>query len=130
MILDVDNNDINYLMGRLLAVYEKAELDTYTAEELKCRIPNAVRYQTMYAQRPAATLIILQQKIVPYLNKLKRRKYNLYMKYQNLFHEIYEKMDGRDTGLNTKLNDAYILGYYHQKESFYQKEEKPEQIAI
>lgn len=130
MILDVDNNDINYLMGRLLAVYEKAELDTYTAEELKCRIPNAVRYQTMYAQRPAATLIILQRKIVPYLNKLKRRKYNLYMKYQNLFHEIYEKMDGRDTGLNTKLNDAYILGYYHQKESFYQKEEKPEQIAI
>ena len=52
------------------------------------------------------------------------------MKYQNLFHEIYEKMDGRDTGLNTKLNDAYILGYYHQKESFYQIEEKPEQIAI
>ena len=41
MTLDLDNTEINYLMGRLLAVYEKAELDTYTEEELKSRIPNA-----------------------------------------------------------------------------------------
>ena len=70
MTLDLDNTEINYLMGRLLAVYEKAELDTYTEEELKSRIPNAVRYQNKYVQRPAATLIVLKNKIVPYLNKL------------------------------------------------------------
>ena len=134
MTLDLDNTEINYLMGRLLAVYEKAELDTYTKEELKSRIPNAVRYQNKYVQRPAATLIVLKNKIVPYLNKLKRRKNGLYIKYQKIFQEIFEKIDGREAKLTGKLSDSYILGYYHQKESFYQKQEedaeKPEAIAI
>ena len=58
MTLDSDNTEINYLMGRLLAVYEKDEFDTYTEEELKSRIPNAVRYQNKYVQRPVATLIV------------------------------------------------------------------------
>ena len=134
MTLDLDNTEINYLMGRLLAVYEKAELDTYTEEELKSRIPNAVRYQNKYVQRPAATLIVLKNKIVPYLNKLKRKKNGLYIKYQKIFQEIFEKIDGRETKLTGKLSDTYILGYYHQKESFYQKQEadteKSEAIAI
>lgn len=134
MTLDLDNTEINYLMGRLLAVYEKAELDTYTKEELRSRIPNAVRYQNKYVQRPAATLIVLKNKIVPYLNKLKRRKNGLYIKYQKIFQEIFEKIDGREAKLTGKLSDSYILGYYHQKESFYQKQEedaeKPEAIAI
>ena len=121
-------------MGRLLAVYEKAELDTYTEEELKSRIPNAVRYQNKYVQRPAATLIVLKNKIVPYLNKLKRKKNGLYIKYQKIFQEIFEKIDGREAKLTGKLSDTYILGYYHQKESFYQKQEadteKSEAIAI
>lgn len=134
MTLDLDNTEINYLMGRLLAVYEKAELDTYTKEELKSRIPNAVRYQNKYVQRPAATLIVLKNKIIPYLNKLKRRKNSLYIKYQKIFQEIFEKIDGREAKLTGKLSDSYILGYYHQKESFYQKQEadteKSEAIAI
>lgn len=134
MTLDLDNTEINYLMGRLLAVYEKAELDTYTKEELKSRIPNAVRYQNKYVQRPAATLIVLKNKIVPYLNKLKRKKNGLYIKYQKIFQEIFEKIDGREAKLTGKLSDSYILGYYHQKESFYQKQEedaeKSEVIAI
>lgn len=134
MTLDLDNTEINYLMGRLLAVYEKAELDTYTEEELKSRIPNAVRYQNKYVQRPAATLIVLKNKIVPYLNKLKRKKNGLYIKYQKIFQEIFEKIDGREAKLTGKLSDTYILGYYHQKESFYQKQEadteKSEAIAI
>ena len=134
MTLDLDNTEINYLMGRLLAVYEKAELDTYTEEELKSRIPNAVRYQNKYVQRPVATLIVLKNKIVPYLNKLKRKKNGLYIKYQKIFQEIFEKIDGREAKLTGKLSDTYILGYYHQKESFYQKQEadteKSEDIAI
>lgn len=121
MTLDKDNNDVNYLLGRLLAVYEKAELDTYTEAELKHRIPNAVRYHAMYVQRPAATLLVLKRKIVPYLNKLKRRKNELYIKYQSLFDEIFEKIDGREVKLDKKLEDTYILGYYHQRESFYHK---------
>lgn len=133
MTLDLDNTEINYLMGRLLAVYEKAELDTYTEEELKSRIPNAVRYQNKYVQRPAATLIVLKNKIVPYLNKLKRKK-TAYTSYQKIFQEIFEKIDGREAKLTGKLSDTYILGYYHQKESFYQKQEadteKSEAIAI
>lgn len=92
MTLDLDNTEINYLMGRLLAVYEKAELDTYTKEELKSRIPNAVRYQNKYVQRPAATLIVLKNKIVPYLNKLKRRKNGLYIKYQKSFRKFLKRL--------------------------------------
>lgn len=56
------------------------------------------------------------------------------IKYQKIFQEIFEKIDGRETKLTGKLSDTYILGYYHQKESFYQKQEadteKSEAIAI
>ena len=123
-------------MGSLVhnACVWAGRVHTYTKEELKSRIPNAVRYQNKYVQRPAATLIVLKNKIVPYLNKLKRRKNGLYIKYQKIFQEIFEKIDGREAKLTGKLSDSYILGYYHQKESFYQKQEedaeKPEAIAI
>lgn len=134
MINSIRQNEQLFFTTHKLAVYEKAELDTYTKEELKSRIPNAVRYQNKYVQRPAATLIVLKNKIVPYLNKLKRRKNGLYIKYQKIFQEIFEKIDGREAKLTGKLSDSYILGYYHQKESFYQKQEedaeKPEAIAI
>lgn len=134
MALDLDNCDINYLMGRLLAIYEKGELDTYTKEELKCRVPNAVRYHNMYVQRPSKTLLLLKRKIIPYLNKLKRKKPKLYVKYQTLFQEVFKKIDNRDKNLSGKLGDTYIIGYYHQKESFYQKQEinteNDEAIAI
>ena len=53
---------------------------------------------------------------------------------QKIFQEIFEKIDGREAKLTGKLSDTYILGYYHQKESFYQKQEadteKSEAIAI
>ena len=55
-------------------------------------------------------------------------------RHQKIFQEIFEKIDGREAKLTGKLSDSYILGYYHQKESFYQKQEedaeKPEAIAI
>ena len=60
--------------------------------------------------------------------------FNLSIKYQKIFQEIFEKIDGREAKLTGKLSDSYILGYYHQKESFYQKQEadteKSEAIAI
>lgn len=50
MELDKSRADRSYQYGRLLAVLEKVERDTYDKDE--SREPNAIRLQTMFRRRP------------------------------------------------------------------------------
>jgi CRISPR-associated protein Csd1 len=50
MSLERDKRDRSYQYGRLLAVLEKVERDTYGADE--GREPNAIRMQSVFCQRP------------------------------------------------------------------------------
>lgn len=117
MSLEPEKKDISYQFGRLLAVLEKAERDTYDKEER--REPNAMRLQSVYVQRPMHTFRILCEQVknayFPRLNPASRASYD------TLMGEIIEKIDGySENEQNRALADSYLLGYYLQKNALYQ----------
>ena len=60
MALEPQKKDVSYQYGRLLAVFEKLERDTYDPNEQ--REPNAIRMQSVFAKRPLyASRIIWEQ---------------------------------------------------------------------
>lgn len=50
MTLEPEKKDRSYQFGRLLAVLEKVERDTFGSDE--SREPNAIRQQSVFCQRP------------------------------------------------------------------------------
>ena len=107
------SNDRSYLYGRLLAVAEALERSTYDPGE--DRVTNAERYWSSFAQRPAATWAIIQDRIRPYINKSKYSS-----RYEKLFEEIHSKfVSSEDFIANKELSPMYVLGYWCQKNELY-----------
>ncbi len=118
MALEKDKNDISYQYGRLLAVLEKAERDTYDNNE--SREPNAIRMQSAFCTRPAQTAkTVIEQLKKSYLPRLAPR---LRIYYDRLIGEIFEKIASHpEIQWNAPLKETYILGYYLQKNALYTK---------
>lgn len=115
MELEPNKKDRSYQFGRLLAVLEKIERDTYDAEE--SREPNAMRLQSIYVQRPFNTFSTIQLQLKKaYLPRLSpaSRTY-----YERLIGEIVERVSDTASDLNQPLHDTYLLGYYLQKNELY-----------
>ncbi len=110
MGLDTENQDRSYLFGRLLAIAEAVESSTYTGEDQ--RETNAMRMQKAFALRPLSTWRMLEEKLEPYYRQLSP---GLRGYYQKITREIVDKLSPSDSGLNQKLDDVYLLGYYHQR---------------
>ena len=124
MALEPEKKDRSYQYGRLLAVLEKAERDTYDNDEK--REPNAIRMQSVFVQRPGyAAKIIIDQVKTAYYPRLKpgQRVY-----YEKLIGEIMQVIsETGDESYNKPLEETYILGYYLQKNSFYTKKTEAEE---
>lgn len=110
MALDKNCSDRSYLFGRLLAIAEAVENSTYTDENR--RETNAMRMQKAFALRPMATWRLLEEKLGSYYKQLSP---GLRQYYRKLTQEIVDKLPVSDGGLNQKLDDIYLLGYYHQR---------------
>lgn len=110
MALDESNTNRSYLFGRLLAIAEAVESSTYTGDDK--RETNALRMQKAFALRPLATWRMLEEKLEPYYRQLSP---GLRGYYQKLTREIVDKLSPSDSSLNQKLDDIYLLGYYHQR---------------
>lgn len=120
MKLDLENRDRSYLFGRLLAVLEKVERDTYEKEEK--REPNAIRLQSAYVNHPLKTWMILEEMLKPYFQKLKPGSR---MYYKNMMEEITGLFHEEDQAvLNQGLKETYLLGYYLQRAELYKKKDK------
>lgn len=135
-LLDENNKDRSYLYGRLLAVYEKLEADAlYTAsKESGDRSTNAERLWTVYTKTPARTLMILEDKVRPYKERLQKSKPNTYIYYERLIGKIINDISENENFNNEKNNpliEDFVFGYYAQKQDFYKKkaEDKEEEIV-
>lgn len=117
MALETERKDRSYQFGRLLAVLEKAEYDTYKDEK---RETNAIRMQSVFVKRPAyATKIILEQLKNSYFAKLNSGT-KIY--YEKLIGDIMAVIsECGDEDFNKPLTETYLLGYYLQKNDFYTK---------
>lgn len=124
MALDKNCSDRSYLFGRLLAVAEAVENSTYTSEDR--RETNAMRIQKAFALRPMTTWRLLEEKLEPYYKQLKP---GLRQYYRNMTQEIVVKLSVSDGGLNQKLDDIYLLGYYHQRAYRTEKTDKQDAEA-
>ncbi len=124
MALDENLSDRSYQFGRLLAVLEKIEKDTYrNGEERETnakRETNAIRSQFFYSNRPltAFTQIMTSLKTGYY----PRLSANTKVYYEKLIGEIMEKVSLSEKEILDKpLTETYLLGYYLQKNLLYTK---------
>lgn len=123
LALEPERKDRSYQWGRLLAVMEKIERDTY--DEPEKRETNAIRLQSVFVQRPgyAAKLIMDQLKTAYYPQlAVGSRIY-----YDRLIGEIMEQLSQFDVSdYNKPLTETYLPGYYLQKNAFYKKKTNEE----
>ncbi len=110
MSLDTENRDRSYLFGRLLAVAEAVENSTYTNDDR--RETNAMRMQKIFALRPLSIWRMLEEKLESYYRRLSP---GLQGYYRKITQEIVDKLPPLDNDLNQKLDDIYLIGYYHQR---------------
>lgn len=125
LALEPERKDRSYQWGRMLAVLEKIERDTYDPEEK--REPNAIRLQSVFVQRPGyAFKIIMEQLKTAYYPRL---YVGQRVQYERLIGDIMEQIDlsmesPEDYG--KALTEAYLPGYYLQKSMLYTKKETDE----
>lgn len=123
MELDAERGDRSYQFGRLLAVYEKIERDTFDSDEK--REPNAMRLQFVYCNRPMHYAFELEKQMerayIPRLSPGTR------VFYKNLIGEIMDKIQHfPESEWDKPLGDTYLPGYYLQRRSLYPRREKAE----
>lgn len=119
LTLDTSNRNRSYLYGRLLAITEKVERDTYDREEK--REPKAIRMQAVFVERPAYAFGIIHKDLAPYLNRQPSRLRGYYRK---LIGEVIDLFEPGDFARNQRLEDVYLEGYYNQRTALYQSKNK------
>ncbi len=123
MSLEPERRDRSYQFGRLLAIMEKVERDTYDKEEK--REPNAIRMQSVFCRRPMHIARLLDEQLErAYFPRLPMGSR---IWYKNLMGQILETISafpGEDW--NKPLEDNYLMGYYLQRTALYSK--KPEHV--
>lgn len=125
MALDENFKDRSYQFGRLLAVLEKIERDTYDANEK--RETNAIRLQSVFVKRPVyAFKLIMEQLKNAYYPKLNQGSRVM---YEKLIGQIMEEISTYPASEYGKpLSELYIVGYYLQKNYMYKKHAKDKEI--
>ena len=121
MNLEPDKKDISYQYGRLLAVLEKVERDTYDGDT--DREPNAIRQQSVFCQRPMYAAANIEKQLErAYFPRL-RPGSRIF--YKNLIGEILDQIHSfPETLWNKPLKETYLMGYYLQRSALYTKKDK------
>ena len=124
MILEPDKMDISYQYGRLLAVLEKAERDTYDSDTV--REPNAIRLQSVFCQRPMYAAANIEKQLErAYFPRLKP---GLRSYYKKLIGEIMAVIGSYpEAEWNKPLRETYLMGYYLQRNALYTKKDNENQ---
>lgn len=113
--VDETIDDRSYLFGRILACAEQIErrVQSQTGET---RPTNAERLRLVFVQRPAKTTALLQQKLTPYLNRMRANGVSRDKRYSTL-QELVGRL-GSENYTNKPLNELYLLGYACQMMDF------------
>jgi len=119
MALEKEKKNRSYQYGRLLAVLEKIEQDTYDKKEMM-RETNAIRLQQRFVQKPLETSEQIVRKLKQaYYRKLKK---SAIAYYEKLIEEILCVIsECEELELEKSLDEMYLIGYYLQKQDFYKK---------
>lgn len=122
MALDADNNDRDYLFGRLLAVADVLERRALDSAD-ETRATNAIRYMNSFSSRPARTWKTIQDCLQPYQARLGKK--GIY--YSKIIDEVASRIPV-DQFNNKPLSGLYLLGFYSQRHDLYQKKENHDAV--
>lgn len=118
--LERGRRDRDYLYGRLLAVADRIEsLARYKQGKTKEdeRVTNAIRYMTVFSQRPFRTWnMLFTQQINPYIQQLNGADW-----YLNLIAEIMQLFEPGAFESPASLDGRYLLGFFAQRQEFLNK---------
>lgn len=117
MALQEDRRDRSYLYGRLLAVARKIEEDVLRANKVE-RMTNAERYTNAFSKQPCKTWGRICNSVRIYMKSM-RTGQRVY--YDKILNSIYAQFKDGDFENNSRLDEAYILGYRCQLDEFYKK---------
>ena len=113
--LNKESTDRDYLFGRLLdATHNLEDYINYISDNAG-RETNAMKYWSVYAQKPAKTYSLIRQRLQPYISKLTGGSRNYYLE---LAEEIFDKLSQTDSFNNEPLGENYLMGYYSQSAEF------------
>ncbi|GHU54587.1 type I-C CRISPR-associated protein Cas8c/Csd1 [Clostridia bacterium] len=113
--LDLNDKRPSYLFGRALAYFHQIEWTGMDENERRIRRTNAQRLMSGFAQHPAKTVGILQQKIQPYMDKIHKKCGKVY--HEKGLLEVIDKIG--DNMTNTPLDELYLVGYSSQMIYFF-----------
>ncbi|RHK04336.1 type I-C CRISPR-associated protein Cas8c/Csd1 [Enterococcus casseliflavus] len=116
--LDWENQDRNYLFGRMLAVADVFEERALYQAGVK-RSTNAIRYMNAFSAHPVSTWKIIQANLIPYQTRL-GTKGSYYQKLLDEIGVVFSEKEYTDQPLNGK----FLLGYYSQRSDLNKKQEK------
>lgn len=114
--LDLENDNRDYLFGRLLAVADVLERRALGDEK---RATNAIRYMNEFSKHPARTWLTIQQCLQPYQARLGIAATH----WTRIIDEIGSRIQVEDFN-NQALSGVYLLGFYSQRHDLYQKKDK------
>ena len=113
--LNKESTDRDYLFGRLLAAAHNLEEHINYRYDNTGRETNAMKYWSVYVQKPAKTYKLIRQRLQPYISKLTEGSRNYYLE---LAEEIFDKLSQTDSFNNEPLGENYLMGYYSQSAEF------------
>ncbi len=120
MAYDPKETDRSYLFGCLLAIADAAESASYDEADRGKRVTNARRFWSMFATRPSATWVRIENQLRVYLTKMGAKS----IRYEKMLNEVMAKFDLNDYANNSPLSSAYLLGYHHFSAEIYKKKEE------
>lgn len=117
IMLDKDNNNLGYLCGRLFAVLDKIQQDANHINSIQERYMNAA------SATPAAVFATILNLSTHHSEKLNA---GAKIFYEKLKQEIIDKLpaDGFPAHLDLQDQGRFFVGFYHQRQDFYTKNEE------
>ena len=117
--MDKNNNNQGYLCGRLFAVLDKIQEEANKQHTIRERYMNAA------SATPAAVFATILNLSLHHSEKLSEGRR---IQFEQLKQEIIDKIDANGFPAHLDLQDQgrFFVGYYHQRQAFFTKNEKEE----
>lgn len=122
MALDLNRNDVPYILGRLFAAYEKTQRDAL-GEKLNRTIKDS--YLSSASASPSAVFPRLFRLSQHHLGKIEHIGQRIIR--EKLLGDLYSRIENFPNHLSHHEQGVFAIGYYHQTQAFYtRKDAAPE----
>ncbi len=122
--LNEKNQNVPYRLGRLFAILESTQ---------KTANPNVKRtirdsYFASASSAPAVVYPVLLKLSQHHLSKINSEKPGLGVNISKSMDEVMSSIDRFPVNLSLEEQGLFMLGYYHQHESFFRKNDEPKTV--